>query len=190
MLTKHRPYYLKKNRKVSKKYGIALALTFYAVALASADGAARFFLILAGVVSLLWFIHKKWPRKAQEDRATYLDPAYVTELEFARIRAQQELEELHREHEQRKRQEQQECAQGPSMAEIDAMSGEEFEQFLLHHFRDRGWDVLVTPKTNDFGADLKGTDDMGLQVVVQAKRWSGAVDVEDVQHSYCLRCYE
>ncbi len=50
--------------------------------------------------------------------------------------------------------------------------------------------VLVTPKTNDFGADLKGTDDMGLQVVVQAKRWSGAVDVEDVQHSYCLRCYE
>ena len=192
MLKKHRPYYLKKNRKISKKYGIALALTSFAVALASTLGAARFFLILTGVVSLLWYIHKKWPRKTQEDRATYMDPAYVTEREFARIRAQQELEELHRKHEQRKQQEQQEqqeCARGPSMAEIDAVSGEEFEQFLLQHFRDRGWDVLITPKTNDFGVDLKGTDDRGLQVVVQAKRWSGTVGVEAVQQVYAAKGY-
>lgn len=63
---------------------------------------------------------------------------------------------------------------------VDRMSGEEFEEFLLSHFRNLGYKGSLTPKMEDYGADLILEKD-GIRTVVQAKRWKQTVDIEAVQ---------
>lgn len=63
---------------------------------------------------------------------------------------------------------------------IDNMSGEEFEELLLEHFRNLGYKGHLTPVTEDYGADLVLEKD-GRKIVVQAKRWRGTVGIEAVQ---------
>jgi restriction system protein len=60
------------------------------------------------------------------------------------------------------------------------MSGEEFENYLSEHFRKIGYRVKLTPKSNDYGADLvlrKG----GEKIVVQAKRYQSKVSNKAIQ---------
>jgi restriction system protein len=55
--------------------------------------------------------------------------------------------------------------------DIDNMSGLEFENYLAHLMRERGFQVQVTPGTGDFGADLianQGDD----KYAIQAKRYA------------------
>ena len=40
------------------------------------------------------------------------------------------------------------------LASIDRMKGDEFEEYLAAHFRKLGYHVSLTPKSNDYGADL------------------------------------
>ena len=63
---------------------------------------------------------------------------------------------------------------------IDKFSGEEFERFLLAHFKNLGYKGELTPKTNDYGADL-ALSKAGSKVVVQAKRWTNAVGIKAIQ---------
>lgn len=64
--------------------------------------------------------------------------------------------------------------------EIDEMTGEEFEQFLGHLFKKRGFKVTYTAASGDYGADLllKDRDEL---IAVQAKRYSDSVGVKAVQ---------
>ncbi|SOC23300.1 restriction system protein [Ureibacillus xyleni] len=64
--------------------------------------------------------------------------------------------------------------------QIDAMTGEEFEQYLGLLFKQRGFKVSYTKTSGDFGADLilKDREDT---IAVQAKRYSGSVGVKAVQ---------
>lgn len=64
--------------------------------------------------------------------------------------------------------------------EIDAMTGEEFEQYLGHLFKKRGFKISYTKASGDFGADLILEDREDI-IVVQAKRYSGSVGVKAVQ---------
>lgn len=66
------------------------------------------------------------------------------------------------------------------LAAIDRMSGEEFEEYLAAHFRKLGYRVKLTPKSNDFGADLILKKD-GMCIVVQAKRYREKIGVKAVQ---------
>lgn len=63
---------------------------------------------------------------------------------------------------------------------VDKMSGEQFEEFLLAHFKNLGYKGYTTPVTNDYGADLVIEKDK-KRIVVQAKRWQGRVKIEAVQ---------
>jgi len=63
---------------------------------------------------------------------------------------------------------------------VDKMSGTEFEEFLLVHFKQMGYQSRLTPTTADYGADLVLEKD-GVKTVVQAKRWGQKVGVEAVQ---------
>jgi restriction system protein len=70
----------------------------------------------------------------------------------------------------------------------DAMSGEEFEDWLAALFRTAGWRVRHTRVTGDFGADLilgSGDD----EVVVQAKRQGRPVGVAAVQQAAAARLH-
>lgn len=66
------------------------------------------------------------------------------------------------------------------LAQIDVMSGVEFEEFLAAYFTSLGYEVESTPASNDYGADLlcRGRGEL---IAVQAKRYSGTVGVKAVQ---------
>lgn len=63
---------------------------------------------------------------------------------------------------------------------VDKMVGEEFEKFLEAHFSNEGYFVNLTPKSNDYGADLILKKD-GMTIVVQAKRWNEKVGIKAIQ---------
>jgi restriction system protein len=75
------------------------------------------------------------------------------------------------------------------IAQIDQMSGVQFEERLLVHFQAQGWQVRPTRASGDFGADLVGTRPDGVRVVIQAKRWHGSVGVSAVQEVHAARNY-
>ena len=79
---------------------------------------------------------------------------------------------------------------GATIQKIDKMSGEEFEDYLAVLYRKHGFDVKMTPKTCDFGADLLLTDKKtGLKICAQAKRYRGIVGEAAVQQTLSGREY-
>lgn len=66
------------------------------------------------------------------------------------------------------------------LAQVDRMSGREFEEFLSAWFRSLGYRVELTPASNDYGVDLLCWDREEC-LAVQAKRYSGTVGVHAVQ---------
>lgn len=71
---------------------------------------------------------------------------------------------------------------------IDVMKGETFEQFLKVLFEERGYQVELTPKSGDFGADLIMTKD-GRRIAVQAKRYEKTVGIDAIQEAAGARSY-
>lgn len=63
---------------------------------------------------------------------------------------------------------------------VDKMSGKQFEEFLLAHFKNLGYKGHTTPITNDYGADLVVEKDKE-RIVIQAKRWQSKVKIEAIQ---------
>ena len=80
--------------------------------------------------------------------------------------------------------------QGATIRQIDKMSGEEFEDWLALMYKKHGYDVKMTPKTCDFGADLILTNrKTGEKICVQAKRYRNAVGEEAVQQTLSGKNY-
>jgi restriction system protein len=66
------------------------------------------------------------------------------------------------------------------MAAVDQMSGVEFEEFVAAQLRTRGWSVIRTPSTGDYGVDLIAKK-RSTCMAVQCKRLARAVGVAAVQ---------
>src|SRR6201998_663782 len=66
------------------------------------------------------------------------------------------------------------------MAAVDQMSGVEFEEFVGAQLRTRGWSVIRTANTGDYGVDLIAKKDSTC-MAVQCKRLARAVGVAAVQ---------
>lgn len=64
--------------------------------------------------------------------------------------------------------------------QVDILSGKNFEKYLKPHFEKLGYNVMLTPDTNDYGADLILSNDTE-KVAVQAKRYKGKVGNSAVQ---------
>lgn len=73
-------------------------------------------------------------------------------------------------------------------AELDLLSGVEFEEFLAGLFRAQGYAAELTPTTGDYGADLILSKD-GRRIAVQAKRYVGSVGVAAVQEALSGMAY-
>lgn len=69
------------------------------------------------------------------------------------------------------------------LGQVDQMSGEDFEQFLADLFRKKGYTVEMTPRTNDYGADLI-ISKYGKQTIVQAKRYASKLSNSPIQEAY------
>jgi HJR/Mrr/RecB family endonuclease len=66
------------------------------------------------------------------------------------------------------------------IAEVDAMDGLEFEDYVAARMQRAGWEVNFTPAVGDYGVDLIVEKD-GQYVAVQCKRHGKAVGVAAVQ---------
>ena len=67
------------------------------------------------------------------------------------------------------------------LSQIDQMTGVEFERYLKANFQEHfGFKCFLTPKTNDYGADLI-LEKNGEKIAVQAKRYKGNVGIAAVQ---------
>lgn len=67
-----------------------------------------------------------------------------------------------------------------TLAQVDKMSGEDFELLLANLFTQMGYTVRTTPTTGDYGADLLLFSNTNV-TVVQAKRYKSNVGVSAVQ---------
>ncbi len=79
----------------------------------------------------------------------------------------------------RQRRRDRKCA-ASDMAAVDRMSGVEFEEFVAAQLRTRGWSVVHTASTGDYGVDLIATKG-GTRMAVQCKRQAKPVGVAAVQ---------
>ena len=66
------------------------------------------------------------------------------------------------------------------IADIDKMTGLDFEKYLTIAYRKQGYSVERTRYVGDYGADLVLQKD-GQRIAVQAKRWQGRVGPKAVQ---------
>ena len=67
-----------------------------------------------------------------------------------------------------------------SLAEVDAMHGVGFEEYVAAKLRTAGWAVTATPATNDYGVDLVAVNGKE-RWAIQCKRKSTPVGVSAVQ---------
>lgn len=63
---------------------------------------------------------------------------------------------------------------------VDKMSGDQFEEYILAHFKVLGYSGYVTRGSQDYGADVVIEKD-GIITVIQAKRWKQKVSIDAVQ---------
>ena len=68
-----------------------------------------------------------------------------------------------------------------SVANIQDLSGLEFEQFLTDRFKKHGFIVALTKSSGDYGADLIVEAPSGTKAAVQAKRFKSKVNLKAVQ---------
>lgn len=117
-------------------------------------------------------------------------------LEFLRrqeeVRLQEEawkLEELRRENEIKlQNQIREQRIRESGIFQIDEMTGEDFEEFLYVLYKGQGYNVELTPKTGDFGADLILTKN-NRKIAVQAKRYKDKVGVGAIQEIHTAKSY-
>lgn len=67
-----------------------------------------------------------------------------------------------------------------SIKKVDKMTGIEFENFLLEHFKALGCKAVTTKASNDYGADLI-IEYKRRRISIQAKRYQGTIGVKAVQ---------
>ena len=68
------------------------------------------------------------------------------------------------------------------IAHIDAMTGEEFEEYVAELLRSQGYKTRMTPRSGDYGVDivaLKG----GIKTAVQIKRYSKKLDQKPIREA-------
>ena len=75
-----------------------------------------------------------------------------------------------------------------NMAQIDTLTGIEFENYLKVLFEKMGYNVKLTKKSGDYGADLI-LNKRGKQTIVQAKCYSKTVGVKAVQEVISARVH-
>lgn len=145
------------------------------------------FLFVAIIGWLIWraIARKQLPTPPQSDQFPKEDPQLRhirSSLEFARAQ--------HRTMSQKQREQTAwQLAYGRAKAaELDALSGVEFEAFLAGLFRAQGYVADLTPATGDYGADLILVKD-NQRIAVQAKRYAGSVGVSAVQEALSGQAY-
>ncbi len=144
-------------------------------------------LFLAGIAWLVWRAAVSRPTsKTKRNETPSKEDAQVRHLRGALEFAKDQHASL-----SQKKREQESWQQEHGMKradELDALTGTEFEEFLVGLFRAQGYLAELTVTTGDYGADLILTKD-GQRIAVQAKRYVGSVGVSAVQEALSGQAY-
>lgn len=144
-------------------------------------------LLLAGIAWLVWWT---CARKSTPT-APPSEPAPIEDAQIRHLRNTLEFARTQHETLTKKQREQDawQRAHGHARAaDLDQLSGTEFEEFLAGLFRAQGYAAELTPLTGDYGADLVLIKD-GQRIAVQAKRYAGSVGVSAVQEALSGQAY-
>lgn len=151
------------------------------------------YLIFAGIAWLVWraFTGKPTPPAPANEPLPKSEPPPKEDKEARHMRdALAFAKDQHRV--LSKKQREQEIWQrrfgSAQAAELDQLSGVEFEEFLAGLFRAQGYAAELTPTSGDYGADLILCKD-GRRIAVQAKRYIGSVGVAAVQEALSGMAY-
>lgn len=68
------------------------------------------------------------------------------------------------------------------VAQIDVMTGEEFEGYVAELLRFQGYKIRMTPRSGDYGVDIVASKD-GIKTAVQVKRYSKKLDQKPVREA-------
>lgn len=68
------------------------------------------------------------------------------------------------------------------IAHIDAMTGEEFEEYVAELLRFQGYKTRMTPRSGDYGVDIVASKD-GVKTAVQIKRYSNKLDQKPIREA-------
>lgn len=144
-------------------------------------------LFFAGIVWLVWraFTKKSTPP------APASEPAAKEDKEARHLRnTLQFAQDQHRVLSEKRREQDawQQRFGAAKAAELDQLSGLEFEEFLAGLFRAQGYAAELTPTSGDYGADLILSKE-GQRIAVQAKRYVGSVGVQAVQEALSGQAY-
>lgn len=145
------------------------------------------FLLFAGIAWLVWwaFTSKSTPSTPTSK------PAPIEDAQIRHLRNALEFAKTQHKTLTKKQREQDawQRAHGHARAaDLDRLSGTEFEEFLAGLFRAQGYTAELTSLTGDYGADLILIKD-GRRIAVQAKRYGGSVGVSAVQEALSGQAY-
>jgi restriction system protein len=65
---------------------------------------------------------------------------------------------------------------------IDAMTGEEFEEYVAELLRFQGYKTRMTPRSGDYGVDIIASKD-GIKTAIQIKRYSKKLDQKPIREA-------
>jgi len=68
------------------------------------------------------------------------------------------------------------------IAHIDAMTGEEFEEYVAELLRFQGYKTRMTPRSGDYGVDIIASRS-GVKTAVQIKRYSRKLDQKPIREA-------
>ena len=100
----------------------------------------------------------------------------------------QRQEQWRRRKEERRRREEEKRIIASGIAEIDSMTGKEFEKYISLGCRKIGYLTELTPDSQDYGADII-LRKKGIKTVIQTKRWKNKVGVKAVQETIAAKQY-
>lgn len=92
------------------------------------------------------------------------------------------------EEEERRREEEKRKIVASGIAEIDLMTGKEFEKYISLCCRKIGYLAELTSDSQDYGADIILYKD-NIKTIVQTKRWKNKVGVRAVQETIAAKQY-
>lgn len=126
-------------------------------------------LVLYGLVFLVVRLYKSSKRKHEESNR-------LAKEEQERIAAEQYAEQQRALSMWRDKQ--------TRLSMIDAMTGQEFEQYVAKKIEASGYKTELTPASNDYGVDIVATNTKGVRCAIQCKRYTDSVGVKAVQEVY------
>jgi hypothetical protein len=124
----------------------------------------------------LWFDWEKYGRDRRKEKWSILQYRLPKEYQFLETWLTEKFREFHETH------------RTPAQRNSSNLSGEEFETLVAKLLRERGYEVLGTPRSGDQGADLIAKRG-GKTIIIQAKCYAAPVGNKAVQEAASARIF-